>query len=119
MDEVVMARRKLQELVDSDIEKNGPLSGNTLLWNMKIISRAGNDKYGAEYMGNLLPVNCRKFATIVNLLERAQIHTKSQLIGLSDFDIRELKNVGPEKASYILAMRELAIAEMKQASQKQ
>lgn len=113
--EVAEAKRKIQELVNSDIERNGPLSTSALRENMRL-SMYKNNYYGTEFLGNLLPVHSRQFGSIVRLLGRQKIETRSELVSV---DLNELRQVGNLRAGFILAMRNLAIAEMNQASQKQ
>lgn len=116
MDEVAGARRKVQKLVDSDIERHGLLSVGILRDHIEK-RKAGNDHCGAEFVGNLLPSNCRQFTHIVNILGRNHIVTKSNLIGLSD--VKRLRGIRHLRGEFILAMRDLAIAEKSQIAQRQ
>lgn len=113
---VETARRKIQELVDSGIERRGVLADSVMSDNERKRKR-GNDRHGAEYVGNLLPPNCRQFAHIINNLQREHINTKGDLIKV--FDISRLRNVGDFRAKFIVAMQDLAIAEKSQVPQMQ
>jgi len=116
-DQVVAARRKIQEMVDMNIKENGPVSVGVSLHNEKIY-RERIDFYGKGYIGSLLPRNSRLYRTIINCLAWNKIMTTSDLIKISD-PLGQMKRVGKKRASVILAMRDLAIAEKNQASQKQ
>lgn len=121
-EEVARARKEIQRLVDLDnskyIERYGrALSDQVLEGNLDKIKR-GNGAFASEYVGNLLPANCHSFGYIINLLARAHLDTKSDLIRLSDTDIIGLRNVSRRRGRFIFAMRDLAIAEKSAATQE-
>jgi hypothetical protein len=106
------ARRKIQDLVDRNIERRGPLSGSIFL-DHEGLKRHGNDRHGADFVGNLLPTSCREFAWIINGLGREKIRTKDDLIRSNN---KKLRGAAEVRTNFILAMRDLAIAEKSQVT---
>ena len=105
---------QIKQLVDEDIGKNGPLRAKVTKTNYKTWE-LHSDKYGQESVTNLLPISSRQFGAIIPLLIRHGMHTKQELVEKLPDDIQRIRNklrgVGPYKAKFILAMRDLAIAE--------
>ena len=113
-DQVVKARRDIQDLVTEDIG-NHPLIPKSLRENERTMER-GRHLHGEEFVGNLLPANYRQFGSVINLLRNQNIETRRQLIALPD--VGSLTGVGKERALLIKAMQKLAILEFIQAPQK-
>ena len=119
-EKVAEARRKIQELVDADHRSHRPF--HTIRGYNVEIKRLENARYGDQSITNLLPSNSRQFLSIImNLLVQQGIRTKQDLIyQLTDNveEIGSLDGLDPFRAKVILAMRDLAIAEMSQIPKK-
>lgn len=110
------ATRQIKQLVNEDISKNGPLTAKVTKTNYKTWE-LHSDRYGQESVTNLLPISSRQFGPIIPLLIKRGIHTKQELVEKLPDDIQSIRNrlrgIGPYKAKFILAMRDLAIAEIR------
>ena len=71
---------------------------------------------GNDSIGNILPLGTYEFDYIPNILIRAGIRTKAQLVGLNEDQIGEIKGAGAIRKEIVLAMRGLAIAEARERS---
>lgn len=112
--QVAEAKEKIKNLVEIDIEDH-PLASEILRENERTIVK-GKNLFGEEFVGNLLPPECRQFGAILRLLHKQNIETKRQLVSLQN--IYSLKGVAGKRAQFIGAMQDLAIAEIIQAPQK-
>ena len=95
-----------------DRRNRGPISANTLKRNENIKNN-WYKRYGDESVANLLPTNSRYFGAVINVLIKASIHTREDL-AKRPLRNRKLKHAGPFLMSFILAMQDLAVAEMNQ-----
>lgn len=119
-DRLAEARRKVRELVVIDIRKNGVLSAQAKNNNIRVMMFQ-NSEYGEESVTNLLPPNSRQFSYIMDMLKREDILTKQDLINKvpdnSEGIAGGLGKIHILRAKFIIAMRDLAIAEMSKVSQ--
>ena len=68
-------------------------------------------QHGNDSIISILPLGTFELDHIPNILMRAGIRTKAQLVGLNEDQIGEIERVGVKRKEIILAMRDLAIAE--------
>lgn len=110
---LVEAQARINKMVQEDNPAEG-VSQKVLERNiqMRQLSRKDSVAY-------LLPVEWLNFAGTVNFLQDNGIYTKEELINTPSSLIigdgsRKIRGMGPKRTPFVLAMRDLAIAEMRE-----
>jgi len=116
--DIIKAKKKIQKVVD---DYNKPyLLGLTddslrIYADRNVLYRKWHvELYGDQSITTLLPTELMwDFNNIINPLLRGEIRVKQDLVNSSKRKITSIRGVGPVRSKFILAMRDLAIAESK------
>lgn len=98
---------KLEKIVYSH-----PLVSAGTIRNNKVYLRDLSRQYGEDYIGNLLPTDARCFKSVSNILGRNRVKTIGELAGKTEDEIEQMRDVGDMRKNIILALRDVAIAEI-------
>lgn len=107
------AMEKIRQMAQEDnLANGGQLSQGFFERNMQMQESSPENS-----VARLLPAEWRGFCNAVNLLKRGNINTKKDLIKTSNSLILgksgKIQRLGPKTIPFVLAMRDLAIAEKK------
>lgn len=111
------AWKKIQEMVQEDnLVNGGQLSQGFLKRNMQMQESSPENS-----VARLLPAEWRGFIRTVYLLRRSPFYdTKEKLIDYGSIikKSRKIQGLGPKTIPFVLAMRDLAIAEVRERSSR-